>query len=141
VERRSRRLHLRSAAVVLFLLVLYFQYFHWLWRATFIVPRRLLVLYASLSEYFIMVVAYGWCRWPRGGGLEASELSLRLKDAPWRTKPGRYPHGSARRCSACGPDRLSFIVFAFGAQAPLAIRLQSVESNGQFAASGRSTHS
>jgi hypothetical protein len=125
-----------AAAVVLFLLVLYFQYFHWLWRATFIVPSvGFLFSTRSLSEYFIMVVAVWMVSVASpGGGLEgASELSLRLKDAPWRTKPGRYPPW-IRQALLGLPVLigLSFIVFAFGAQAPLAIRLQSVESNGQF---------
>jgi len=51
-----------------------------------------------------------------GGGLEgASELSLRLKDAPWRTKPGRYPPW-IRQALLGLPVLigLSFIVFAFG---------------------------
>ena len=125
-----------AAGVFAVLLIAYFQHFHRLWRATFILPSIAFFFSTrSLSEYFIMMVALWVVAVVVPGDPPRPQVDETGEDrtGPAGTGAAREPwlwRGALLGLAALGS--VAFVVLAIAAPAPLGIHIRSVETNGEF---------
>jgi uncharacterized membrane protein len=130
-----------SVLCILALLIFSSTYFDRLWKATFIFPSvAFLFSTRSLDEYFGMMVAM-WVvsTLSPGGGLTREVTALPSLDSPSDRKPRRWNRRSRHRIGArvvvlCASVAAVFVCFglAIATPAPIRIKIESVETNGQF---------
>ncbi|HTX63311.1 MAG TPA: hypothetical protein VMD28_06705 [Acidimicrobiales bacterium] len=128
-----------SLCVLAALIVAYAQYFGTFARATFILPSVIFLFSTrSLSEYFIMMVATWLVSVVSAGDALGSHLA-----SGWDRPAAGVPtlHRRARLASVIVLPvvALAFVGLALGTAAPLQIRVQSMQSNGQFRSIWRMT--